>query len=198
MIEPDETSASDWSSVAGVVDVAPHLSAALTYAARGWPVVPVAGMGEASCACGRDCDSPAKHPLTRHGVHDASTDDASIRRWWRRWPTANVGIATGARSGVVVVDVDPSSGGRRSLEAVRAAGMDLPPTRIAFSGGGGFHLFYLLPAGAGAGNTVGRLPGIAQALPGIDLRGDGGYVVVSPSRHARGAATAGPVRRSTW
>ena len=168
------------------------LSAALHYAAGGWLVLPVAGMTDAGCACGHDCDSPAKHPLTLHGVHDASTDPIRIRRWWHRWPTANVGVATGAASGFAVVDVDPRSGGRRSLETVRAAGRDLPPTRKAFSGGGGFHLFYGLGSTATAvGNTVGRLPGIAGPLLGIDLRGEGGYVVVAPSRHASG-------RRYRW
>lgn len=171
--------------------VASSLGAALRYAAHGWPVLPVAGMAAAACTCGSECDSPAKHPLTRHGVHDASTDPARIRRWWRRWPAANIGVATGAASGVAVVDVDPGSGGRRSLDAVRAAGYDLPPTRVAFSGGGGFHLFYRLPAGGRVANTVGRLPGVAIPLPGIDLRGDGGYIVVAPSSHLSG-------RRYRW
>ncbi len=172
----------------GVGGGPPHeaLSAALDYAAKGWRVLPVAGIADAGCACGRDCDSPAKHPLTHRGVHDASTDPVRIRRWWHRWPAANIGVATGAASGFAVVDVDPDSGGRRSLAKVRAAGRELPPTRMAFSGGGGFHLFYRLDQATTVGNTVGRLPGIAEPLPGIDLRGEGGYVVVAPSRHASG------------
>ena len=161
-------------------------AAALHYAANGWPVLPVAGMVGERCSCRRDCDSPAKHPLTRHGVHDATTDSRRIRQWWGHWPGANVGVATGTASGVAVVDVDVHSGGRRSLDALRSAGRDLPPTLMAFSGGGGFHLFYGLPADASVGNTAGRLPGASLVLPGIDLRGDGGYVVVAPSRHRSG------------
>ena len=175
----------------GIVGTCLGVDAALHYAALGWPVLPVAGMAAATCTCGSDCDSPAKHPLTRHGVHDASTDHARIRRWWRRWPVANIGVATGATSGIAVVDVDPGSGGRRSLDAVRAAGHGLPPTRVAFSGGGGFHLFYRVPEGVRVANTVGRLPGVAIPLPGIDLRGDGGYIVVAPSTHLSG-------RRYRW
>ncbi len=167
-------------------DFASRQSAALRYAGRGWPVLPLAGMGEGSCSCGRTCDSPAKHPLTRHGVHDATTDVDRIRRWWRRWPDANVGVATGAASGVAVVDVDPIAGGRWSLEVIRAAGRDLPVTLLAFTGGGGFHLFYAVPAGVRVGNTAGRLPNMVDTVPGIDLRGDGGYVVAAPSVHASG------------
>jgi hypothetical protein len=79
------------------------LDAALGYAARGIPVCPVhwprSGWGGASlgCSCPRGpaCERPAKHPLVRHGVKDATTDADCIGRWWRRWPQANVGLATG-------------------------------------------------------------------------------------------------------
>lgn len=172
-------------------DSSSRQSAALGYAGQGWAVLPLAGMGEGSCSCGRTCDSPAKHPLTRRGVHDATTDVDRIRRWWRRWPNANVGVATGAASGVAVVDVDPIAGGRWSLEAIRDAGHDLPVTLLAFTGEGGFHLFYAMPAGVRVRNTAGRLPNMVGDVPGIDLRGDGGYVVAAPSVHASG-------RRYRW
>ena len=123
-------------------------------------------------------------------MHDPTTDDPRLRAWWRRWPRANVGIVTGHPSGVAVVDVDPFAGGRWSIEAVRAAGHDLPPTLLAFTGGGGFHLFYSVPAGVRVGNTVSHLPNFGSA-PGMDLRGDGGYVVAAPSVHVSG-------RRYRW
>jgi hypothetical protein len=71
---------------------------ALEYADHGWPVLPLWWpLGGHVCACERaDCAKPGKHPLSRHGLHDASTDPAVIRRWWTRWPEANVGIRTGA------------------------------------------------------------------------------------------------------
>ena len=146
----------------------------------------MAGMWGGECGCRRSCESPGKHPLIRHGVHDATTDPVLIREWWRRSPQANVGIATGAASGLVVVDVDLPRGGRESLRAVLAAGRDLPPTLRARTGGGGLHLFYACPANARVVNTAGRLPGITSRLPGIDLRGDGGYVVAPPSLHSSG------------
>ena len=151
------------------------LQAALTYASAGWGVLPVAG----------------KQPLTRHGVHDASIEQRQIMSWWRRWPDANVGIATGAISGLTVVDVDLDRGGRESLESLRTSGHRLPSTLRAETGGGGFHLYYRQPSGVAVPNTAGRLPNVAGALPGIDLRGDGGYVVAAPSVHATG-------RRYRW
>ena len=160
------------------------LDAALAYAGAGWAVLPLAGADDGRCTCRRACASPAKHPLSRHGVRDASVDEPQIRRWWLQWPAANVGIATGARSGLVVVDVDLDRGGRASLQVLHDAGRVLPPSRRVSTGGGGFHLYYRQPAGTVVPNTAGRLPNVSALLPGIDLRGDGGYVVAPPSVHA--------------
>ena len=157
------------------------LQAALTYASAGWAVLPVAG----------------KQPLTRHGVHDSSVEEPQIRRWWLRWPEANVGIATGAVSGLTVVDVDVDRGGRESLESIRTSGRLLPETLRADTGGGGFHLFYRQPSGLAVSNTAGRLPNVAGALSGIDLRGDGGYVVAPPSVHASGRSYRWSPERSS-
>ena len=79
------------------------LDAALGYAARGIPVYPVhwprpaPGGASPGCSCrrGAACDRPAKHPLVRHGIHDATTNPAQLERWWQRWPQANLGLATG-------------------------------------------------------------------------------------------------------
>ncbi len=87
---------------------------------------------------------------------------------------------------MVVVDVDLPRGGRESLSALVEAGHRLPPTLRSHTGGGGLHLFYAEAPGVGVANAVGRLPGVAPPLLGIDLRGDGGYVVAPPSVHASG------------
>jgi Bifunctional DNA primase/polymerase, N-terminal len=79
------------------------LDAALGYAARGIPVYPVhrrrptQGGTSLACSCrrGAACDRPAKHPLVRHGIHDASIDPPQLEDWWQRWPHANIGLATG-------------------------------------------------------------------------------------------------------
>src|SRR5713226_1159337 len=92
------------------------LDAALDYARRGWFVFPVFEPTDGGrCTCNRsDCDSPAKHPRTRNGFKAATTDELQIRQWWGRWPQANVGIATGVNSDLVVIDIDPRNGGNES------------------------------------------------------------------------------------
>ena len=162
------------------------VEAALAYGAAGWAVLPLAGTSAGECACRRPCGHPAKHPITRHGVHDATTDAVLIREWWHRSPGANVGIATGATSGLVVVDVDLPRGGRESLRALAEAGHQLAPTLRSYTAGGGLHLFYAPASGVSVPNAVGRIPGLAFPLPGIDVRSDGGYVVAPPSVHASG------------
>jgi hypothetical protein len=166
------------------------LVAAIAYGARGWPAFPVAGVRpDGRCTCGRGCGSPGKHPLTLHGLWDATVDSERLRAWGRRWRGANVGVVTGLASGIVVVDVDLAKGGDASLARLPVSGLVLPATLTARTGGGGLHLVYRHPE-LPLRNTAGRLPG-AGPLPGVDLRAEGGYVVVPPSRHASG-------RRYRW
>jgi hypothetical protein len=141
------------------------LDAALAYAARGWPVLPVEPGG--------------KRPLTPRGVQDATTDPGMIRQWWQQHPGANVAVATGAASGLVVLDVDPRHGGEATLAALEREHGPLPATVGAETGGGGRHV-YLAHPGVTVGNSTGRLG------PGLDVKADGGYVVAPPSRHASG------------
>jgi hypothetical protein len=156
------------------------------YAARGWAVFPLHSMIAGRCSCRHDrCPHPAKHPLARHGLHDATTDPKTIRGWWDRWPWANIGVATGKVSGIVVLDVDPTHGGTESLACLQSLMGSLPRTLTARTGGGGLHLIYAHP-GWELRNTAGRLPGVSEPLPGLDLRGDGGYIVAVPSRHRSG------------
>jgi hypothetical protein len=126
-----------------------------------------------------DCSSPGKHPLTRRGVKDAATNGEVIAGWWERWPDANLGLASGRPSGVVVIDVDPPRG-ELSLTRLVDAGYELPETATVRTGSGGTHLYYAAP-GIPVGNTAGRLPGVGLELPGVDLRAEGGYVVAPPS-----------------
>lgn len=154
----------------------PHLlGAALTYATWGWPVFPI---------------KPGhKTPLTRHGLHDATTDPMLLRSWWATWPQANIGLPTGHRFDVV--DVDPA--GLAWWTRMRLA--DHPDD--VFHGQvstprGGYHL-YRLPTGAG---------NLADFAPGVDFRGTGGYVLAPPSVLVADAITHGPVPswplRYTW
>jgi hypothetical protein len=116
--------------------------------------------------------------LVPHGVKEATTDKETVRRWWTQRPDANVGIATGVVSGIVVLDVDPRHGGDRSLAGFECQHGLLPKTVVAITGGGGRHLFFAYPC-----VVVRNAIGLA---PGLDVRGDGGYVIAPPSRHETG------------
>ena len=158
------------------------VNAALAYAARGWHVIPLHTTHDRRCTCrrGAKCNSPAKHPRTRHGLKDASTDAAVIRRWWKQWPTANIGILTGEVSGLVVLDIDPRHGGDAGLDQLEAVLGPLPETVEQITGGGGRHLLFRHPGQRVKNNQDGKL------APGLDVRGDGGYIVAPPSLHASG------------
>jgi hypothetical protein len=121
------------------------------------------------------CKPGGKEPLTSHGHLDATTDPERIRAWWSRWPDANIGMPTGKRSGFVVVDVDPEHGGYDSLMDLDEAGHGLPLTATIKTGGGGVHHYLRYPEGVVIRNSAGKLG------PGLDIRGEGGYVIVPPS-----------------
>ena len=159
----------------------PFGQAALAYAACGWLVLPVHTPLEEGCSCGGDCGASAgKHPRTRHGLKEANRNLDLIWKWWRRWPDANIGILTGRESRIVVLDVDARHDGERSLEVLEATYDRLPPTLTAHSGGGGRHLYFQHPGGHMT--TSAQLGG----LSGLDIRGDGGYIVAPPSLHQSG------------
>ena len=159
--------------------------AAFGYAHRGWRVFPLHGIVNGVCTCGRaECSSAGKHPLVRRGLYEATTDVKQIQSWWRRWRSANIGIATGAESGMVVIDVDLPAAFASLGRLIEA---QLPATLTGLTGGGGVHLVYSSSDGV-LGNSAGRLPGIEEELVGIDLRGNGGYIVAPPSLHRSGGA----------
>ena len=151
------------------------LEAALAYARMGWKVFPLHTIIDGRCSCGKtDCNSPGKHPRTGRGFKEASADPDQIRRWWARWPDANIGIATG--DGLVVVDVDGAAG-HAELRAVVEANSPLPATLVAQTGAG-FHLVFAERPGA---------PEIRSAARGhVHVRAAGGYIVAAPSKHHSG------------
>lgn len=174
-----------------VIDAPAALSAALAYAARGWPVLPIWWPDDGFCACPNpQCTSAGKHPLAHlvpHGLTDATTDADTIRAWWRRFPEANVGIATGARS-FIALDVDTRHGGDESLRVLEDSIGSFPAAPVALTGGGGQHILFAHP---GEGEQIRNKIGTDWGLPGLDVRGDGGYIVAPPSLHANGT-------RYTW
>src|SRR4051794_35895839 len=113
--------------------------AALRYAAHGWPVLPLHTPNrDGGCSCGGSaCPKPGKHPRTRRGLRDATTDPAQIRAWWTRWPHANVALTTGR---LVIIDIDGPAG-RAALSALERAHAPLPVTLTATTRRGA-HLYF--------------------------------------------------------
>lgn len=166
-----------------------HGMAALAAIYRRLPVFPTHGRTDGGqCTCGKgDCGSPAKHPLTRRGLLEASTDPEIITGWWQRWPWANLGMPTGEPSGIVVLDCDPRHDGYHTLAKLIASDPSEDDGLLTLeiqTGGGGVHLWFKLPDGAKITNSN---KGIADQFgPGIDVRGTGGYVLIPPSMHISG------------
>lgn len=158
---------------------ATHLQYAIAYAGLGWKVFPAHQVKDGKCSCNHaDCDSRAgKHPRTRNGVKDASCDIATITEWWHKWPEANIGVACGAASGFWVVDIDPAKGGDDSIALLEQQHGRLPPTVEALTGGGGRHLLFV---------PVDGISNRVNFRPGLDVRSDGGYIILAPSAHRSG------------
>lgn len=154
---------------------------ALRYAADGFAVFPVyepfiEANGEIRCSCGK-ADCKGKHPRTPNGCTDATTDTATIKGWWNKWPSASVGIATGKKSGLAVIDLDGPAG----LSSGNLLKLSSTITSLT---GAGKQLFYADPEGK-LKNSVKKI------ADGLDTRGEGGYIVVPPSLHPNG-------KRYTW
>ena len=145
--------------------------AAIAYASAGWHVFPLTPGG--------------KTPATGNGFKNATTNIGQVDRWWTRAPDANIGIACGASS-LAVVDVDRDHGGLETLWHLISTGWDFPRTLSQVTPSGGVHYLYDDPDWK-LRNTAGKLPGIPERTPGIDLRASGGYIVVTPSETDQGA-----------
>ncbi|HVM79850.1 MAG TPA: bifunctional DNA primase/polymerase [Stellaceae bacterium] len=143
----------------------PVRDAALSYARRGWSVIPIRPR--------------EKVPLLRWETYQTRrATEAEIERWFKRWGDANVGIVTGAISNLAVLDIDPKHDGAQSLRALEECHGALEPTVEAETGGGGRHFYFAYPP-QGLRNR-------AALAPGIDLRAEGGMVVAPPSIHPSG------------
>ena len=155
------------------------LTEALRMADMGWPVFPIhslAKRGGCTCREKKKCDRVAKHPRTKNGLKDATTDKNVIKAWWAEWPDANLGVRTG--NGLVVLDVDEHKFGDETLAALEDLHGALPETMAVNTGGGGQHYYF---------TTDKKVQNSVEALgPGLDTRGEGGYVVAPPSMHASG------------
>ncbi|MEZ0212459.1 MAG: bifunctional DNA primase/polymerase [Xanthobacteraceae bacterium] len=159
------------------------LDLALEYVARGWPVFPCRERAE-------DVPDPhtgelellnVKTPYVSNGFRGASVTDRVVRRYWADHPEAMVGVPTGAKIGAWVLDIDVKVGvdGYETLAALEAEHGPLPATAVATTAGGGKHFYW---------RHVDGIRNRAKLGPGIDVRGEGGYVVAPGSIMADGRA----------
>jgi putative DNA primase/helicase len=169
--------------------------AALAYAQAGWPVFPCdwrqdppetkgrRKRAKAPLVPGPDKDEVGNAIPETGGLWRATTDEAQIRAWWGKHPRALIGVPTGARIGLFVIDLDPRGG--EAVETVQARLADvvgtLPDGPVSITQSGGMHLWFRNPAGALPHNS-------AKRIAGVDWRGQGGYVIVPPSVMSDGRA----------
>ncbi|MDA8329862.1 MAG: bifunctional DNA primase/polymerase [Candidatus Dormibacteraeota bacterium] len=127
------------------------------------------------------CVAGEKRPLTEHGFIDASSDPARVASWWRRWPQATIGVATGRPGGFDVLDIDvhPGGSGFPALRRARQAGLVDRWAVLVRSPSGGVHLYF--PADVEREQRSWALP-----RKHVDFRGAGGYVIAPPSRISDG------------
>src|SRR5262249_7772198 len=146
------------------------LAAVLHYISDNIPVFPVSRVD--------------KRPLCANGFHDATTDETQVRAWWQMWPNAMIGIPTGPRSGLWVLDEDidikKAVDGRATMARLENEYGALPLTLCSIPPRDGRHRLFRW-TGANIRNSTSKIG------PGIDVRGDGGYFVVPPSARADGA-----------
>lgn len=147
----------------------------------GWAIFPCHSAANGQCSCGKvECDKQGKHPRTWHGVKEASDDPM---RWqhWATWGDVNWALACGRVSNLFVIDLDPAKGGFESWDEfeMNRRGDSLPDTLKSRTGGGGLHLYFQYPQHGAIRNRVGW-------MPGVDLRSDGGYVILPPGTHISG------------
>ncbi|MDY6835260.1 MAG: bifunctional DNA primase/polymerase [Chloroflexota bacterium] len=147
---------------------------------KGWHVIPIYGITYGKCLCGKPyCNSQGKHPILSEWQRIATTDETVLREWWKKWPKANIGIVTGRKSDLLVLDIDPRHGGEDSLALLEHKFGRFPKIVEAITGSGGRHLFFAYPKDIDHISNAAPLSG----YPGIDVRADGGYIVAPPSLH---------------
>jgi hypothetical protein len=161
---------------------------ALKYAARGWNVIPLHGAwipthdndhGNVRCTCikGYNCKSKGKHPRNYQGSKGASKDPDQIKEWCEEWPFANIGVVTGKRSGFWVIDIDIKNKINGLDSLIELWGEEITETRMGLcqkTPSGGIHILVQWNDEITPSNS-------SRILTNVDIRSEGGYIVVNPS-----------------
>jgi hypothetical protein len=154
-----------------------------SYASRGWRVFPLHNPTSHGCSCGRDCGrNIGKHPRIFKWQRCATVNPATIERLWEQWPDANIGIACGWRSQLLVLDVDTKNGKRGDstlAELCDKHSWKIETFTVRTGSGGRHFYFHQVPA-------ITIASGVDVLGEGLDIRADGGYVVAPPSLHKSG------------
>lgn len=164
------------------------LQAALLYATvYGLKVFPVHDVSVGICSCpkGSSCKEGGKHPRISAWQSNASKSKSQIERWWKSWPEANIGVPTGQTNGLFVIDIDDAEGQSKLEELIGEL-----PTPTTFSARGMPHYWFPFPEGADITNRRGKVPS------GIDVRGNGGFIIAPPSVSHKGTYQFNP--KDSW
>lgn len=147
------------------------------------PIFPLYTVFDGKCTCGDpECEkkrNQGKHPRVEW-TKERTTNTGKIHEWIERYGACNWGGATGKLSGVFVVDIDPRHGGDKTFNDLEMQYGKIPDTRIHKTGGGGVHIIFSIPRGVtikSGSNVLG---------PGVDIKGEDGFIVLPPSRHISG------------
>jgi putative DNA primase/helicase len=165
-----------------------NLDAALELTASGTPVFPVHSIRNGRCTCGNPkCPTPGKHPRTRNGFKDATTDPEIIRSW--NWGHSKIGMPTGEVTRVMILDVDPRHGGDRTLADLEAKYGPILRTRCVETAGGSRHYYFQYdPA----------VKNKANVATGLDTRSDGGYAIIPPTTGYKVIEDTDPAPYPEW
>lgn len=146
-------------------------TAAEAYASWGWPVFPMRP--------NKRSFKSAKYSNDRNW--GATTLWSEVMCDWAEWPYAMIGVATGREAGIIIIDIDTNEGhdvdGIANFKKLLEENGPLPETPIAVSPSGSIHIYFKYPKGREIKNSAGKIAG------GVDVRGNGGCIVVPPSRH---------------
>ncbi len=170
---PDGRTINPFEMAGGKTEMASY---ALFYALElKWPVFPVHVVSESGyCSCGaKDCRTPGRHPRIDDWRVEASTDPEKIRRWWGRWPDANIALPTGEASGILTLETDSGTKGFHAMQGLGGDGKALDSPVLCMTGDGVHVLFFRMPTR--------NIPSGSKLLEGVDLNAEGGFALVPPS-----------------
>lgn len=160
----------------GVIEMSGNLSAALEYSNRRYSVIPIKGPAYAKGETEDEWKDDVKRSLIKWEEYkERIAPESEIKQWFKKWPKANVGIVTGIRSGLAVIDIDEPEKAKPILDTLIPDSLEIP---VSQTPRGGQHLYFRC--------TDPKLSNNIKVVPGADLRANGGLIIAPPSVGANG------------